>query len=46
MLAEILAFFDVAGQPMLKLVPITIVLGMVFALLTHWSACNPGRPWR
>ena len=25
--------------------PISIALGIVFALLTHWSACNPGHPW-
>ena len=30
---------------MLKIVPISIALGIVFAVLTHWSACNPGRPW-
>ena len=36
---------QVAGQTMLKIVPITIGMGVVFAVLTHWSACNPGRPW-
>ena len=30
---------------MLKLVPISIGFGIVFGVLTHWSACNPGRPW-
>ena len=25
--------------------PDSIALGIVFAVLTHWSACNPGRPW-
>jgi hypothetical protein len=29
---------------MLKLVPISIAFGIVFAVLSHWSACNPGRP--
>ncbi|HVZ33169.1 MAG TPA: sterol desaturase family protein, partial [Polyangiaceae bacterium] len=42
---ELLSLLDVAGQTLLKLVPITIVLGAVFAVLTQWSACNPGRPW-
>ena len=45
MLAEMMSVVTVAGQTMLKLVPISIGFGIVFALLTHWSACNPGRPW-
>jgi sterol desaturase/sphingolipid hydroxylase (fatty acid hydroxylase superfamily) len=45
MLAEILPFVEVAGETLLKLVPISIALGVVFAVLTHWSACNPGHPW-
>jgi sterol desaturase/sphingolipid hydroxylase (fatty acid hydroxylase superfamily) len=45
MIVETLAFLDVAGQTMLKLVPITIGLGVAFAVLAHWSACNPGHPW-
>ncbi|MGE0564369.1 MAG: sterol desaturase family protein [Pseudolabrys sp.] len=45
MLAELFSVVQVAGQTMLKIVPITIALGIVFAALTHWSACNPGQPW-
>jgi len=45
MLFEFLSVFAVAGQTLLKLVPVTIALGVVFAMLTRWSACNPGRPW-
>ena len=45
MLAETLAVVKVAGETMLKLVPISIAFGIVFALLSHFSACNPGRPW-
>lgn len=45
MLAEILSVVEVAGQTLLKILPITIAMGVVFAVLTHWSACNPGRPW-
>lgn len=45
MLVEILGVLKVAGETMLKLVPISIALGLVFATLTHWSACNPGAPW-
>jgi len=45
MLNELFAVLQVAGETLLKIVPISIALGVVFALLTHWSACNPGRPW-
>lgn len=45
MLSEFLSVFEVAGQTVLKIIPISIALGIVFALLTHWSACNPGNPW-
>src|SRR6185437_5146670 len=45
MLVEMLSVAKVAGETMLKLVPISIAFGIVFAVLTHWSACNPGRPW-
>jgi sterol desaturase/sphingolipid hydroxylase (fatty acid hydroxylase superfamily) len=45
MLAETLAVAKVAGETMLKLVPISIAFGIIFGVLTHWSACNPGRPW-
>src|SRR5438445_7185863 len=45
MFVEFLSVFVVAGQTMLKLVPITIAFGIVFAVPTHWSACNPGNPW-
>ena len=33
------------GQTMAKVVPITIVLAIVFAVLSHFWACNPGEPW-
>jgi sterol desaturase/sphingolipid hydroxylase (fatty acid hydroxylase superfamily) len=45
MLTEFISVFQVAGQTVLKIVPISIGLGVVFAVLTHWSACNPGNPW-
>jgi len=45
MLAELFAVLKVAGETVLKLVPISIGLGIVFAALTQWSACNPGTPW-
>ncbi len=45
MFVEFISVLKVAGETVLKLVPISIALGVVFALLTHWSACNPGAPW-
>lgn len=45
MFVELIGPLKVAGETVLKLVPITIALGVVFAALTHWSACNPGKPW-
>jgi sterol desaturase/sphingolipid hydroxylase (fatty acid hydroxylase superfamily) len=45
MLTELLSVFIVAGETLRKIVPVTIALGIVFAVLTHWSACNPGNPW-
>lgn len=45
MLTEFISVFQVAGQTVLKIIPISIAMGVVFAVLTHWSACNPGKPW-
>jgi sterol desaturase/sphingolipid hydroxylase (fatty acid hydroxylase superfamily) len=45
MFAELFSVVEVAGQTLLKIVPITVALGIIFAALTHWSACNPGTPW-
>ena len=36
---------EVIGQTMAKVVPITIALGLVFTVLSHFWACNPGKPW-
>jgi len=33
------------GQTIEKVVPITIVLALVFTVLSHFSACNPAAPW-
>jgi sterol desaturase/sphingolipid hydroxylase (fatty acid hydroxylase superfamily) len=45
MLSELFSVVQVSGTTVLKILPISIALGIVFALLTHWSACNPGHPW-
>ena len=36
---------EMIGQTLAKILPVTIALGLVFALLTHFWACNPGTPW-
>jgi sterol desaturase/sphingolipid hydroxylase (fatty acid hydroxylase superfamily) len=45
MLIELYSVVTVAGETLLKLLPISLALGIVFAVLTHWQACNPGRLW-
>jgi len=45
MLTELAAVIDGLGQGFLKALPISIVLGAVFALLSLVSACNPGQVW-
>ncbi len=45
MFIELFSVLEVAGHTLLKLVPVSIALGVVFALLEQWSACNPSRPW-
>ncbi|HEY6257336.1 MAG TPA: sterol desaturase family protein [Xanthobacteraceae bacterium] len=42
---EIIALIQSIGATLLRLVPIVIVLGAVFAVLSFFWACNPGRPW-
>jgi sterol desaturase/sphingolipid hydroxylase (fatty acid hydroxylase superfamily) len=42
---EIIALIESIGTTLLKLVPIAIALGGVFAVLSFFWACNPGRPW-
>lgn len=39
---EVIGMF---GETILKVVPITIVLAITFTVLTHFWACNPGKPW-
>jgi len=33
------------GQTIEKVLPITLVLAIVFSVLSHFWACNPGNPW-
>src|ERR1700727_3040567 len=36
---------EMLGQTIVKVVPVTIGLALVFSVLTHFWACNPGTPW-
>ena len=36
---------EMLGQTIAKVVPVTIALALVFTVLTHFWACNPGKPW-
>jgi len=36
---------DMFSETIAKVVPITIVLALVFSVLSHFWACNPGTPW-
>ena len=33
------------GVTVMKILPVSIALGVVFTVLTYFWACNPGRPW-
>jgi sterol desaturase/sphingolipid hydroxylase (fatty acid hydroxylase superfamily) len=45
MLNELYSVAEIAGTTFVNIIPITVVLGAVFAALASLSACNPGRPW-
>jgi sterol desaturase/sphingolipid hydroxylase (fatty acid hydroxylase superfamily) len=40
-----LEVFAMLGQAIAQVVPATIVLAVIFTVLTHFWACNPGTPW-
>jgi sterol desaturase/sphingolipid hydroxylase (fatty acid hydroxylase superfamily) len=42
---EFIALIDGIGATVFKLLPVSLVLGFVFAVLSFFWACNPGRPW-
>jgi sterol desaturase/sphingolipid hydroxylase (fatty acid hydroxylase superfamily) len=45
MLLEFLSVIEVAGQTIVKIVPITAGIALAFTALSYRSACNPGQPW-
>jgi sterol desaturase/sphingolipid hydroxylase (fatty acid hydroxylase superfamily) len=36
---------EMIGQTMAKVVPVTLALALVFTVLSHFWACNPGKHW-
>ena len=42
LLFEIIEMF---GSTLLKVLPVTIALALIFSVLSHFWACNPGTPW-
>lgn len=45
MIDMITALVQVMGDSIVKVIPATIVLALVFTGLNHFWACNPGPPW-
>jgi sterol desaturase/sphingolipid hydroxylase (fatty acid hydroxylase superfamily) len=43
--AEFVAVIHSIGVTLMKIVPVSIILGCIFAVLTFFWACNPGSPW-
>jgi sterol desaturase/sphingolipid hydroxylase (fatty acid hydroxylase superfamily) len=36
---------DMLGQTLAQVLPVTLALALLFSALSHFWACNPGRPW-
>jgi len=36
---------EMLGQTLARVVPVTAALALVFSVLAHFWACNPGKPW-
>jgi sterol desaturase/sphingolipid hydroxylase (fatty acid hydroxylase superfamily) len=45
LIGTILALVHVTGETLLKVVPATLALALIFTVLNHFWACNPGPPW-
>ena len=45
MIGIALGLAQVVGETFLKTLPVTLALAIVFTVLTHFWACNPGPPW-
>ena len=42
---EAVAVVHSMGVTLMKILPVSVALGAVFALLSFFWACNPGQPW-
>jgi sterol desaturase/sphingolipid hydroxylase (fatty acid hydroxylase superfamily) len=42
---EFAAVIHSMGMTVMKIVPVSIALGLAFAVLSHFWSCNPGKPW-
>jgi sterol desaturase/sphingolipid hydroxylase (fatty acid hydroxylase superfamily) len=45
MVAEIVAVIETLAVAAVKLLPMLLILGAIFAVLSCFWACHPGRPW-
>jgi sterol desaturase/sphingolipid hydroxylase (fatty acid hydroxylase superfamily) len=45
MIDAVLQLVQLMGETILKVLPWTIALGLIFTVLNHFWACNPGPPW-
>ena len=45
MFDEFAALIDSIGATIIKIVPVSIALALVFTVLSSFWACNPGKPW-
>src|SRR5258708_3603869 len=36
---------EMLGQTIARVVPVTVPLALVFSVVSHFWACNPGKPW-
>jgi len=45
MFDNVAQLFAVMGETLLKVFPVSVALAVVFTILGHFWACNPGQPW-
>ena len=41
----VLSLVSVIGETLLRVLPVTFAIALVFSLLSHFWALNPGTPW-